>query len=161
MPMPSTRRGRYLHYRAKALRRKRNQEQRKPSPTARRKHKSCRCKDAFGWEKQMDASPKQNAEPPREPGFWTVPATAIKPEKAVWGVKPSVVRVDYSISPQNHFREAEIGYQFRRVQSIPPMSFLAWMPYLQPRELLVREDCWLGEFYPSGRRSYASLQGWV
>jgi len=54
----------------------------------------------------------------------------------------------------------QTGYHDRRVLSVPRLHSLPLLSYPTPRDLVPPGRFFPFAFYPSGRPSYASLQGW-
>lgn len=161
MAMPTTRRGRYLLYRSRAQIRKKREETRRPASNGTSGRKTCRNRAYSLWGKQA---------PKTYPRYiyddytwdWETPAAWITPpSRGVFGViRDRMQMAPYAPYPY-HLRFGVIGYQWRRVLSMPRTKHLPWNPYLFPREALTPADFWSLPLYPSGAPSYAARQGWI
>lgn len=161
MPMPTTRRGRFLYFRARSQRRRKREQTRTPGLIVSGNRATCRRKYWNLWGKQEPTTIKGDV---YFDGTWDweSPAAWItQPAYKRWGViaDPN----DYlGLPPYTHHpTTATVGYQRRRVLSIPSARQREWQPYRHPKEALPPTQFYGLEFYPSGQQSYASLQGWL
>lgn len=84
---------------------------------------------------------------------WTPPA------KGRWGVLGVGTNVEPPLGIRTHPRKAVIGYHDKRVRSTPRLKHLPRLAYQFTHAELVPRNYYRPEFYPSGARSYFSLQG--
>lgn len=154
MAMPTTRRGRYLLYRRRAMSRVGRAWRSRPyldTPTGTRMHRSgCRQYVLFGYTKQVPITDYVVSSPfprqfPIQPQVWLV-----KPERGVWGVfvhPPDEVPG----KPWLHRRTAYHDHRKRRVLSIPRLKHLDRLPYQSPVVQDVVKKYYPFEYYPSGQ----------
>lgn len=162
--MPTTRRGRYLYYRERAIRRNKLARGRggwvsEPGGSDGNRTTG-RGIDFSEWTKQV---PKTY---PKEPTafnggllhdlFWKV-----KPTKGRFGVPHYSPIYPPWWGPNTHDTYNGGFYFHRRIRSIPPQSWWTYKPYLLPKSALKKGDVYPFEKYPSGAPSFASGMGWV
>lgn len=83
------------------------------------------------------------------------------PRYQSWGVVRSFGPDFDDVPAWARLNGAHTGYHDRRVKAIPKIGQLSLLPYRLTLAELVPQNVYPFEFYPSGRRSYASLQGWI
>lgn len=152
--MPSTRYGRFLFYRSRALRRRHRAWQRTarsgPGVLNRRFGATRRAIDLSPYGKQaIRVYPKKRRKLGVATGgfvFWNV-----KPARGVWGVKRTIRTNPAHWGPNTHHRLSREGYFSRRVLSLPRLRHLQYKAYagavaeVHPREL------YPFQWYPSGQ----------
>lgn len=162
--MPTTRRGRFLFYKQRARRRlarvydraKRVRTELSPedSPPVRRH-------DVSGYGKQ---APRVY---PRHFGFKDMTAAEwldlgwTPPTRERWGVARGWSGALIDRPAWMWGNGTTTGYYDRRVKRVPRLSHVPLLPWNRSQDGLVAGMVYPFEFYPSGRRSYASLQGWA
>jgi hypothetical protein len=151
MPMPTTRRERYLYYRARAWKRHRRNEKRASRASIFSGGLTGRQRDLSGCVVQLPPihAPKY-VQSPRPPHFWEMPGR-IKPDFQLWGVVPQTHPRDPSWAADTHFRRAFMFYAFRRVKHVRRLKHYPWLPYKQPLSAVPWWASYPFEFYPSGR----------
>lgn len=163
MPMPTTRRGRFLHYRAKAKRRRREVRETIPSAafldgTPGGSRATCRPRDTAG------APLQQPRDYPRRPVYAEIDASTgwrVVPAYKRFGVREWVQPLRFGWGLKTRPTEAYLHYHKRRLLWIPSLRQLPWRPYRHAQNALLPGQFYPFEFYPSGRLSYAAAQGWV
>jgi hypothetical protein len=164
MPMPTTRRGRFLYYKARAVKRNKLARNRgayvSPPGGSDANRVTARGLDHSMWEKQ---APKSH---PVEPTNYTkglLPDSAwvVKPAKGRFGVLKHWDLTPPWWGPKTRPTYGSQGYFERRVRSIPSQSLWTYLPYLLPKSALRKGDVYPFATYPSGRPSFAASKGWV
>ncbi len=143
MPMPTTRRGRYLFYRDRARRRRDRAWARGPVLSGATRRKAGRRFDLSIFSKQVvQDMPLLRVAPPRGEAFWQVVGRT-KPRRGVWGVVPIPWWFPPAPVGAHHARIGAVGYHFRRLLSLPRLKHLPRLPYP-----LATADLLWWEFYP-------------
>lgn len=154
MAMPTTRRGRFLFFKARAIRRMKRVHAKHFSNNPLFDyggHRSmCRTYDVSDYEKQVprdaDLPPTIAHRPPYPLTAWRV-----QPSRDHWGVIEVPPGTSDSPSGTYHRSEAFVGYHERRRKSIPRLKHLDLLPYPDPPVEVHWRDRYPFEFYPSGQ----------
>jgi hypothetical protein len=157
MPMPTTRRGRYLFYRSRARRRRDRAWGRGPVLSNATRRKAGRRFDLSLFRKQVvQDTPLLRVAPPRGEPFWEV-AGRTKPGRGVWGVVPWPWWFGPLDPTAFHYREPWVGYHHRRLLSLPRLRHLPKLPYPFEIDDLLWWEFYPWSIYPSGR---PNPRGW-
>jgi hypothetical protein len=154
MPMPTTRYGRYIFYRNRARRRKRREETRRPSTSIDGKQRTGRHRLWDLWGKQAPKEYPRYVHPHDAYDWHSTASWITNPKKGVFPVIRDIYRMPPFTWPIGHPRTSTVGFQWRRVQSMPRARHRPWAPWRFTREELLPGDFYSLEFYPSGARSY-------
>lgn len=149
--MPTTRRGRYLFYRARAKRRHKRIYAclSRPDPDAHAQ--AARSYDTSGLEMQfVKVGGPKYVQSPRPFHFWLLTGR-VKPDYKLWGVVPSLVPHSPFWSPKTSFRSPVTFYAFRRVHHVPRLKHLPIRPYRFPIAAVDKFSFYPWKFYPSGQ----------
>lgn len=154
VPMPTTRRGRFLFYRDRAMRRVRKAWKRRAFtfalPTDPYFHKAgTRGFDLSGFTVQVPLTDYDPVGTVFPPGTWSV-SWLIRPSRGVWGVLISPGVYD-PLRPGNHAPDARQGYSVRRVLSVPRLKHIPRTGFAGPYDPARAGDYWPFHTYPSGR----------
>lgn len=159
MPMPTTRRGRFLFYKARAKRRTKKCHQRRQrvgSPVTNGHNATNRAIDKSGETLQMPrVYPRHFPEKWMDAAEWLLHGWT-PPAKRKWGWLGDGTWVDAPLGSRGHSRVAVVGYHDRRALSIPRLRHLPRLPYLHPKESLDKGNFYQPDFYPSGGPSWCS-----
>lgn len=161
MPMPTTRYGRYLVYRDRALRRARREARRRPSENPAHQRRTSRQREYLSWGKQQPKKYPRYVYGRPSGIVWLMPPLMFKPDYQFFGVIPAFPL--YSPAPESgwHREFAVVRYQKRRALSMPSARQREWLPYLFTKEALPPSAFNRARTYPSGAPTYAFLMGWV
>lgn len=143
MPMPTTRRGRYLYYRSRHLSKLTQCHNGRPRGGLGGKHRLSRGHDQRPFGKQ--ASRIRYPLGPWFPGIWAAYPDD-DPHKGIYrrpGIIEDFGHPDVSEGPNTHQRSANFSYYERRVKRMPPLHIVP----LRPVIALPSGD-WYQHYYP-------------
>jgi hypothetical protein len=152
--MPTTRRGRFLHYKKRQRRRLRRCDRRYSSDgtggMGRTRHETQRAFDLSGFDKQQPRTypirERVYAPVPSDSVFWRVP-----PSAGVFGVPDLPFVQTLWPYPPAHPRGPIHNYYEKRMKSVPRLKYIPKKPYLFPPGAVPVEKMYPGQFYPSGQ----------
>lgn len=154
MPMPTTRRGRFLFYRDRAMRRRRKVWRRRQHYSAVGndgwKMSGSRTRDLTGYFIKQVPVTDYRPVPPVLGLVIPDAAWLVKPERGVWGVL-ELLDVWRPFKPNSHAPFARRDYAKRRVWYTPRLANLPFVPFVAPYDPTRPELYYPFEFYPSGR----------
>lgn len=152
--MPTTRRGRYLFYKKRARRRYFQNEKKRYKPGVKARRTTARKREVHLWGKQVSLTIPLKPRNAPNTFDWTTQFWMVKPDYALFGVRPRNPLDGLPYWANAHQQEARVGYQVRRVLSIPRLHSAPWQPYKFALVDVPPSRFYPHEFYPSGQRSY-------
>lgn len=164
MPMPTTKRGRFLLYKARQRRRIKhvyNRAKRYTGSVWTLNRATSRRYVWSGLTKQMPrVYPQHFPEKSMTAGEWFL-AGYFPPSLGVWGIAMGATPLPQHLPAADPRNGATTNYWDRRVKSIPRIHLLTLGAYTQTKAAVTPAMAYPFPAYPSGRVSYARLQGWV
>jgi hypothetical protein len=162
MAMPTTRRGRFLVYRQRSLKRRRRLEKavaKASTPGGYEGHRYTRRE--FDWAVFGKQAARTYPKNPTEVhgGGLLDPFWRVKPKKGVWGVANYDPTTGVYPGNTGHVRTAFLFYQLRRVTSIPRASWISVRAWAFAVGDVPMTEFYPFDTYPSGRPSYVSTWG--
>lgn len=165
MPMPTTRRGRFLLYKQRQRNRLRRVYQKNRKLTGNvglaGVRQTNRPRDWSGHTKQMPrVYPRHFPEKAMNATEWAI-AGWDHPFPKHWGVVRFIPGTPPPVGGVYGPNGAGVGYHDRRVKSIPRLKNLPWGSYHPEADWADPVACYPFYYYPSGAVSWAGQNGWV
>lgn len=158
MPMPTTRRGRFIFYRDRAQRRHTRIWKDHWRPSLHGHGFTSRGWDTTGFRFQFPKSfgPKY-VQSPRPTTFW-LPSGVIKPKYKLFPFVPVPFPKPFWWGPKTHWTSAHAGFWHRRIHHVPPLKHVPRLPYRYPISVIGPFMGYPFTTYPSGQ---PNPRGWL